>query len=350
MAGPGGAAAGAFRNGLHTRIGRAVAAVVVVLCVGTVGYIVLGMSVVEALYQAVTTLTTIGFREVQPFGTAEMLFTIVLALVGIGTVFYAFATVMEAAVEGPLAELVGRRRMDRRIAGMSGHVVLCGWGRVGRSVVDHLEGREIVVIDTDGVRLSGLPHPTVVGDATDDAVLRAAGIERAGTLVAALSTDADNLFITLSAKALAPSLFVVARARDERSVDKLTRAGADRVVNPQELGGARMAALVAQPAVADFLDVVMHDRSIEYRLSEVTVRSPAVAGHTLREAGVRDRTGALVLAVRDGRGAFESNPGPQRRLELGDVLVAIGTRAQLDALEALACGGDARPVADTEAR
>ena len=177
------------------------------------------------------------------------------------------------------------------------------------------------------------------GDATDDAVLRAAGIDRAATLVAALSNDSDNLYVTLSARSIRPDIFIVARARTESADAKLLQAGANRVVNPQQIGGARMAALALQPSVADFLDVVMHDGSLEFRLAEVALtRASALAGRTVREAHVRDRTGALVLAVRDQDGTFVTNPSPDVELQAGQLLIAIGTQDQLDALKRAAGG------------
>ncbi|MGH9086352.1 MAG: potassium channel family protein [Acidimicrobiales bacterium] len=232
---------------------------------------------------------------------------------------------------------------------MRDHVIVCGWGRVGRTIAAHLQGSgtDVVVVDSDPERIAQVEGPTVEGDATDDDILRAAGIERAATLIAALSTDADNLYTTLSARSLRPDLFIVARARMEASEPKLAQAGANRVVNPQKIGGARMAALATQPGVADFLDVVMHDGSLEFRLGEVPLQAGSrIVGHTLRDAHIRDRTGALILAIRDGDGAFVTNPSPDVVLEAHQLLIAIGTQAQLKALADEAVPGTTAPVAD----
>lgn len=306
-----------------------------VLALGTLGYVLLGFGLLDAMYQAVTTVSTVGFREVEPFGTAEKVFTIVLVLGGVGTTLYALGTVLESLLEGRLSGSFGRRRMERSIAAMSGHVVVCGWGRVGRAVaatcVGH--GSEVLVVDRNAERVESQPFPYVVGDVTDDTVLLRAGVERARVLVAALDTDADNLFLTLSARALNPSLFIVARARVASSEAKLAQAGADRVVNPQSIGGARMAAFALQPHVAEFLDVVMHDGSLEFRLEEVRLpEGSPVAGCTLRSAHLRDKTGALVLALRRADGSFTTNPEPDTELAAGEVLIAIGTTSQLEAL------------------
>ena len=316
------------------RLALAVGLVLSVVLVGTVGYMVLGLGAFDALYQTVTTISTVGFKEVVPFGTAERTFTMVIVFLGFGSLVFAIGQVVEFVVEGHLQREVGRRRMDRQIGQMSGHVVLCGWGRVGRSFVEHLaHGTPVVVIDSDADALEGCPHPSVAGDATDDEVLLAAGLDRAATLIAALATDADNLFVVVSARALSADLFVVARARAESSAEKLRRAGADRIVNPHELGGARMAALVSQPHVAEFVDVVMHEGELEFQLAEVPLPSrSALVGSTLGEAHLRARTGALVLAIRNPDGSFTTNPSSDTSLDPGRILIAIGTDDQLGEL------------------
>jgi voltage-gated potassium channel len=314
------------------RLGGALLLLAAVLVAGTVGYLVLGFGLVDALYQTVTTISTVGFREVHPMSTAGKWFTMVLILFGVGAALYAFSVLIETLIEGRLLELVGRRRMERTITALRDHVIICGWGRVGRSIAAEVvgSGRPLVVIDTDEERLADCPHPTVPGDATDDAVLAAAGIGRAAALVAAVDVDAANSFITLSARALRPDLFIVARVRSVDSEDKLLRAGADRVVNPQHIGGARMAAFVLRPNVAEFLDVVMQERNLQFRLEELTIpEGSPIAGSTLREAHLRDRTGALALALREPDGRFVTNPPPDTTLEAGQIIIAIGTEDEL---------------------
>ena len=317
------------------RLGGAVAFLAGVLLVGTVGYVLLGFGPLEAAYQAVTTVSTVGFREIRPLSATGQVFTIVLILVGVGSAFYAFSVFMETVVEGRLNELLGRRRMEQSIARLEDHVVICGWGRVGQSIAAEVRagGRDLIVIESNPTKVEGLDHHVVIGDATEDAVLRKAGVDRAAALVAAVDSDAANSFIALGARALVPDLFIVARARSAESVDKLARAGADRVVNPQSIGGARMAAFVLQPNVAEFLDVAMHEQSFEFRLEEVTLDAgSSFVGRTLRDLDVRDRTGALVLALREEDGSFTSNPSPDTVMREGQVLIAIGTQAELDAL------------------
>lgn len=306
-----------------------------VLVAGTAGYLLFGFGLLDAVYQTVITITTVGFNSPHPLDAGSKIFTIILILVGVGTALYTFTAVLELLIEGHMRNLVRRRKMDRDIARMHGHVIVCGWGRVGREVARFLAnaGRDVVVLDRDAERLSEVPYATVQGDVTDDETLHRAGIDRAATLVAALDTDADNLYVTVAGKSLRPELRIIARARSESSEPKLVRAGADRVVNPQQLGGDRMAAFVVQPHVVDFVDVVMHDGTLEFRLEELTVpTSSRLAGTTLRSAHLRDRTGALVLAIRRPGGAFVTNPSPEDVVEAGDVLISVGTAEQLSAL------------------
>lgn len=321
------------------RLRLAVGMVVAVTIFGTIGYMAFGLTLLDAAYQTVTTITTVGFRELTEFGNGEKIFTILLIVVGVSTVLYTFTLVVQSVVEGQLSEFVGRRRMDRQISKMKGHTIVCGWGRVGAAVAHDLrmEGHEVVVIDADPDRVRDIEFPRVIGDATRDDTLRHAGIETAHSLVAALDGDADNLFVTLSGRDLRPDLFIVARARADESIGKLEHAGADRVVNPQELGAARMASFVASPHVAEFLDVVMHDRSIEFRMREfgIPANSP-IAGRSLRDANLREQSGALVLALRSPDGSFTTNPTGDTVIKHHDVIIAVGTAEDFDRLAAFA--------------
>ena len=323
---------------LKRRMWIALLALGLVLGGGTLGYWVVGLSPLDALYQTVTTVTTVGFRELFPHAAGPVVFTIILILVGVGTVLYAFGVVLEAVIEGDLFDIWGRHRMEKRIGQLTNHVIVCGLGRVGRSVAEHLaaSGEDFVVVDEDAQRLDGTGYLTITGDATDDDILRQAGIERARALVAATSTDTTNVYLALSGRTLRPDLFIVARARDSDSEPKLLRAGANRVINPQAIGGTRVAAMLTHPHVSEFLDVVVHGDEIEFRLGEVAVaQGSALAGRSLREVRLREATGALVLALRGADGQFQTNPGPDTRISDGDVLIAIGTQVQLESLVAL---------------
>lgn len=312
-----------------------------VVIAGVIGYRVTGLAWMDAVYMTVITITTVGYREVTGVpSAAEQAFTIIVIVTGVSTVLYTFTLAVQVVVEGQLRDFVGRRRMNRRIADFSGHTIVCGWGRVGKGVVHDLRaaGEQVVVIDESAERVRELDLPVVVGDATLDGTLRAAGLSKAKSLVAALEGDAENLFVTLSARTINPDLFIVARARADESVPKLSRAGADRVVNPQELGATRMASFVVQPHVAEFVDVVMHERSMEFRMREYEIADNCwLGGRTLRDANLRDRANVLVLAIRGTDGAFRTNPDPDTVIEPGDVVIAVGTAESLsDLSEALA--------------
>lgn len=317
------------------RVWIGLGALVSVLVLGTSGYLLLGFDLLDAVFQTVSTVSTVGFNSSRQLDADGKAFTIVLILVGVGTALYTFSAVFELFLEGHMRDLVKRRNMERSINRMNNHVVVCGWGRVGREVAQFLAnaGREVIVIDRDPNRLDDCSHASVCGDVTDDEVLYRAGIGRASALVAALDTDADNLYVTVASKSMRPDLQVIARARSESSEPKLVRAGADRVVNPQQLGGDRMASFVTQPHVVDFVDVVMHDGTLKFRLGELAVSSDStLAGDSLRSAHLRDRTGALVLAIRRPDGTFVTNPSPENAIRAGDVLISVGTDEQLGAL------------------
>jgi voltage-gated potassium channel len=316
--------------------------------IGTIGYLLLGFGLLDAIYQTVTTVTTVGFREVKPLSASGKVFTIVIILAGVGTALYALTQLLEAIVEGHLHQHMEARRMDRAIARMHDHVIICGWGRVGRAVAAHLvtTGQRLVVVDRDATRIESVRFPHVVGDITDDNVLISAGVHRARALVAALDSDADNVYVTLSTRALRPDITIIARARSEESTAKLLRAGADRVVNPQLIGGRRMAAFALQPDVAEFLDVVMHDESLDFRIEQIEVgATSALCDRSVGESALAQRTGVVLLALRgDTAAAFEPNPSEDTVIRAGTILIVLGTPAQLQALRELAAEPDITQV------
>jgi voltage-gated potassium channel len=311
------------------------AALVSVLVIGTVGYMVLGLSLLDAAFSTVFVVTTVGFAEPYDLDTAGKLFTILLMLGGIGTVLYTLTLLVAIFVDGHVSTLLEGRRMQRDIDGMRDHIIVCGYGRVGRASAHQLakSGRDVVVVDRAAARLESCSYLSVEGDSTDDDVLRLAGVERAYALVASLENDADSLFVTLSARALNERLLIIARSRTEEATPKFERAGADRVVNPQRLGGDRIAAFTLQPHVVDFLDVAMHDAEIEFRLEDFEVaEGSALAGTSVREARHHEGGGAMLLALRVMSGQFITNPPADRVIVPGDAVIAIGTEAQLAAL------------------
>lgn len=320
------------------RIGLAL--LVGVLAFGAIGYTLIGLEPFDAIYQTAITVTTVGYGEVGPpdeVDRAYRVFTLVLVLSGAGIAVYTASVLLETLVEGSLNDRFRRRRMLHQVDKLHGHVIVAGWGRVGHAVAAYARrsGADVVVVDLAPVEAEGDP-PMVIGDANDDDTLLAAGIDRAATLIAALSRDSDNLSLTLTARSLRPDLFIVARAADHRSERKFVRAGADRVVNPYDIGGSRMGAIAIQPHVAEFFDDVLDDEVHDVEVQEVVVGadSTAAGAHLGKVAGGRES--ALVVAVRDTSGHYTVNPRADTEVRAGDVLIAVGSRAQIERLAATA--------------
>ncbi len=313
-----------YDEDIWRRLRVAASILAAVLAVGTFGFLMLGLSLLDAVYQTVITVSTVGFRELGEVTTAYKLFSIVLIMLGAGSVLYTVGVLLETLVEGRLTKEFGRRRMVQDIDDLEGHIVVCGWGQVGQAITETLtkEGNTVVVIDRDeGVVESYKLF--VIGDATDDEVLASAGINRAAALVVALNNAPANVYVTLSGRAAEPDLFIVARAMASGDEKKLFQAGANRVVNPHELGGAHMAALVTQPNVAEFLDIAMHDRELNISITEIQIPFGSILDtRPLRECGA---SGATVLAVRKEGGEFVHHPDADAILHEGDVLIAFGT-------------------------
>ena len=315
----------------------AAALIVGVLVAGTVGYTLLGLGAVDAAYQTIVTVSTVGFREIADGDpdTTWKAFTSVLILFGTGSMLYGATSVIESIVEGRLSGQFRRYRMQRSIDDLSGHLIVCGTGRVGQAITEFVRsvGQEVVVVDRDETRLPDEDVLHVAGDATSDDVLRRAGIERAATLVSALGTSVDNLYVTLSSRKMNPGLFIVSRADDPESMAKMLQVGADRAVNPYEIAGSRMASLATQPNVADFVDVVVHDGTFEAKLREIRLPDGSdFIGQTIDDLAIRQETGAVVLSVRDRSEQFHTDDVTSRPFADGDVIVAIGSDAALDRL------------------
>jgi voltage-gated potassium channel len=319
-------------NSSLSRIRVAILGLVVVVAIGTIGYIALGFTLLEAVYQTVTTVATVGFREVHPLSPVGQVFTIGLIILGAGTVLYNLGLLVEAFTEGHLRQHLERRRMDREIERMRGHVIICGFGRVGRAAAERLlaTGEDVVVVDRDETRLAGVETAYLVGDVTGDEVLLRAGIHHAKALIATLENDADTVYLTLSARALAPDLVIVARARTVDSKEKLLLAGATRAVNPQMMGGRRLATFALQPHVTDFIDLAMHDQNLDFQISEVeVVPGSPYDGRTLADLDLAGRTGANLLALRQpGAQEFTPSPSLSTTLSAGAVLILFGSRRQ----------------------
>lgn len=310
---------------------------------GTAGYVAIeGWGVFDALYMTVITLTTIGFLEVHDLSVAGRSWTMILALGGAFSIAGAATYVLRSIVSGEVGKALGKQRMEKNLATIKDHVIVCGYGRVGRLVVDELVrgGVHVVVIERDPRRLEEFPHLHIVGDAADDKVLEHAGIRRARAVVTVVPADADNLYVTMSARLLNDKVFIVARAEADAAEDKLKRAGANRVVSPTAIGGQRVAQAVLRPAVLDFVDLATRTQHLELQMEEIALRAASpLVGQELRAAKLRDRADVLVVAIQKPDGRMVFNPAPDVKFETGDRLVVLGSRGALDALEVIARGG-----------
>jgi voltage-gated potassium channel len=327
-----------IRTGLIV-VGAFIAAVIV----GTAGYMLIeDWNFVDSVYMTITTIFTVGFGEVHPLSRAGIVFTLALIMGGVATIFYGIGVMMEFIIGGQLSGLFRRRVVRKQVDKLEGHQIICGYGRVGETIARQFQAQtaKFVVIDSDVEALERAATAGflgVRGDASSDEVLEAAGVRSAKGLVAAVGSDAGNIFVTLSARVLNPKLLIVARAGSEDTVSKLERAGADHVVSPYSIGGRRMATLMLKPLVSDYLEVVTGGGELEFLVEQFELRSECCGvGQSIRDLNVRKRTGATILAVRHGdTGAFDTNPSPESILLPGDMIIAIGTQADITRLEAL---------------
>jgi len=321
-----------------------VALLFVLLLLGTYGYYLLeGWSFFDALYMTVITLSTVGFGEVHPLSPEGRVFTILLIMGGVGVAFYVFTMITETIVSGQLQDFLGRRRIEAKLAALHDHYIICGYGRIGRHIC-HMIAKEVpfVVIEYNHEVAKEIEKEGFIyfeGDATQEEVLKKVGIERAKGLVSVLKSDADNVYITLTARGLNPKLFIIARADEEHVEKKLKRAGADKVVSPYLIGARRMALIILRPAVTDFLELATPEQNVELQLEEVRVRAKSdLVGKTLMESGIRQFSGAIILAIKKVTGEMIFNPPPDYVFEEDDTVVALGDREGLAKLEEVAAG------------
>ena len=322
------------------RLVWSIGALVAIVFIGVIGYMLIeGWSFLDAIYMTITTITTVGFREVHPLSDTGRIFSIILIIFGVGGALYVLTTIMGYILEGQFGITVGRRRMKNRIARLKEHFILCGYGRVGQEIarVFSEEGTPFVIIANNQEHIARAEkegYLCLFGDATSDEVLKEAGIERAHGLVSAVGSDTDNTFITLSAREMRPDLFIEARSSGPESEGKLRRAGADRVISPHAIGGRRMAMLALRPAVVDFIDTVAYGRGRQLELENVDIAGgSSLIGRTMEQA--RSQDGITVLAMRKKSGKLLANPPGGEVIEDGDRLIVIGTKGRLAALESL---------------
>jgi len=330
--------------GLSRKLLIAVYALVIIISLGIIGYMTIeNWSFLDALYMTIMTITTVGYGEVHPLSRGGEVFSIFLMVGGVGGGLYALSLLVEYMVAGQLGITMGRRRMKTEMAKLKDHFILCGYGRVGREIARTFneEGVPFVVVDNaeNALTQAGADGFLYIkGDATSDDTLKEARVEKARGLVAAVGSDVDNTYITLSARELRPDLFITARATSPDCEIKLKRAGADRVVLPESIGARRMAMLSLRPAVVDFIDRVAYRPGREMVLESIDIDEnyPLSA---LTMAATRKDFGITVLAMRTKDGKLVVNPPDDRPVEVGDRLIIIGTKKKLAELEKAYEGG-----------
>jgi voltage-gated potassium channel len=320
----------------------AVMAVVVVIVLGTLGYIVIeGWTSFDAFYMTITTVATVGYQEIHPLSPAGRLFTIVLIISGVGTLFYLLGNFARLLLEGELRAIFGRYRTEGKMKAMTNHYIVCGYGRMGKRICKELSAKPLpfVVIDKNPDVIAALQREglmAVEGNATQDDVLIRAGIERAKGVVSVVNTDTENLYIVLTARGLNKDLYIVARAGDEGSEHKLTRAGANRVSSPYHIGGMQMAQALIRPAVMDFLELATQSEYLDLQMEELTVeKGSRFDGRAACDCGLAEDRGLVLIAVKRTSGHLEFNPGPQVLLAGGDKLIVLGQPESLKRLESV---------------
>ncbi len=331
-------------QGLRNAI-RGIVILVLILFTGTFGYMVIeGWDLLDAFYMTVITVTTVGYGEIRTVSDVGRLFTVVIIFLGMGVMAYTLGMVAQTMVEFRLSTILGRKRFGRKLKTMKNHYIICGYGRLGAIIVSELRNQHIplVVIDNDPAAREALADSGItfiIDDATNEDILLEAGIEKAKGLVAVVLSDADNLFITMSARGLNRDLFILARADKEQTRKKLLRAGASRVVLPYLIGGLKMAHTIIKPAVTDFLELTMHDKNIELQLEELRVGEHSkLNGVTLVNSGIRKDMNVIILAVRKKNGEMSFNPSFSTLIEAGETLIALGPKIDLDRLAPILSG------------
>jgi len=311
-----------------------------VLAGGTTGYVIIeGWGAWDAFYMTVTTVATVGFREVHELSRAGQVFTVLLIVSGVGTAFYTATLLATTIVEGGLQRRFERRRITFMLERLRDHFILCGYGRIGSMIAEKLDRQQVpfVIIERDPQRTRTVIDRGWVAmeaDASQEEVLTRAGIERARGLIAAVGTDAENVYTVLTARVMRPNLFIIARVESDDAEHKLRRAGADRVISPYHIGAAHMVQTALRPAVVDFVQLATSSGHLELSMEQVRVPPPsALVGKSLVESGIRQKFGVIIVAIKRADSAMEFNPPPEAVIRGGDELVVLGGTESVKALE-----------------
>jgi len=327
---------------LLQQIRYAVILLLIIVVTGTLGYTLIeAWPLLDSLYMTIITITTVGFREVRELSATGKFFTIGLIICSVGIVAYLVRQLAGVIVEDEIRRLMGRRKLEKAINRLRDHYIVCGHGRIGSYICEEFrdEGLPFVVIERDEhvIRSMGEGLVYVRGDATDEKTLIDAGVKRAKALITAVASDADNLYITLTARGLNPNLYILSRATEEKAErKKLISAGANKVVAPYLIGAHRMAMAIIRPAVVELMEIAMKRESLHLQLKEIKVNDTAnLPGTILRESGIRSKLDLIVVAIKKEDGSMLFNPAFNTSIEKGDTLITLGQKANLDSLAEL---------------
>lgn len=312
-----------------------------VLLLGTSGYTMIeGWDIFDSLYMTVITLSTIGFQEVQPLSVKGKAFTICLIFFGLGVVAYAVNNGVRAIFEGEIQEVFGRRKLKKALESLKDHYIVCGYGRMGKVICNELKAKRVpfVVVEKEYQEVDADDDSLIInGDATSDELLKDVGIERAKGLISVLDSDAQNLYVVLSAKGLNQSLFIVARANEEGADHKLIRAGASKVVSPYHIGGLRIAHTILKPTIVDFLELTAKTGKMEIQIEEIMVEEGSpLADKTIRDADIGGKKGFIIVALKKKSGNIMFNPDIDTQIGVGDKVAVIGEPEHFNQLEKMA--------------
>ena len=326
----------------HLKI--SICVLVLLVSFGTIGYIgIEHWAFLDALYMTVITLSTVGFREVQVLSDLGKIFTMVLIFFGVSVIGYIVGSLAQIMFEGQFHRIIGRKKVEKAIAALEDHYIICGFGRIGALICKEFAAKPLpfVVVEKHASAIErmdqgGYPFLFMHGDATDDDTLLKAGIKKAKGLISVVTSDTENVYITLTARGLNPDLFILARSGEEGSDLKLKRAGANKVVSPYLIGGSRMAQAILRPTVVDFIEIATGHEHLELQMEEILIAEQSdFVGESLASSGFRKETGVIIVGIKKQSGKMGFNPESHTRIEGGDTLIVLGEPAAIEKLNKL---------------
>ena len=309
---------------------------------GTAGYMTIeGWDAIDSMFMTTITLATVGYSEVNSISAEGRMFTVVLIMFGVSLFLYVAGNTMQFLVEGRIRVILGRRKLEKTIARLNNHYIICGYGRIGRTLCQYLQQKnlKVLIVEKDEERIPEMEAdhvPYIIGEANEEENLEKAGIARAKGLLSVLGSDPDNVFVVLISKQLNPRLFVVARANQEMAKKTLESAGADKVISPYDLGARRIAHAILRPTVIHFLEMAFADEETDINFEELPVAGDCKLINTsLMDSKIRQNLDVLIIAIKKSNGRMEFNPKPDSLIQEGDTIITVGQEANLKALECL---------------